>query len=239
MDFIIGCSGFHYKHWKGNFYPEKMPSTKWLQFYTTHFNTLELNVSFYRFPTPAMLQGWYDNTPPGFIFSVKAPRSITHFKKFLGTERMISDFYNLAGEGLKEKLGCVLFQLPPNFVYTPERLRRITQQLDLGYTNVLEFRHQSWWLPAVYKELAKKNIAFCGMSHPDFPAEVIGNTKVLYYRMHGDTQLYASDYSEAQLDDLYHTILGMQHLKQAFVYFNNDIHGFAVKNAAYLKVKNP
>jgi uncharacterized protein YecE (DUF72 family) len=237
MDFIIGCSGFHYKHWKGVFYPEKMPSTKWLEFYTRHFNTLELNVSFYRFPTAAMLQGWYDNTPAGFIFSVKAPRSITHFKKFLATERMISDFYNLAGAGLKEKLGCVLFQLPPNFLYTPERLERITSQLDLGYTNVLEFRHQSWWLPEVYEELAKKNITFCGMSHPDFPAEVIGNTGILYYRMHGDTQLYASDYSETQLDHLYRTILQMPFLKQAFVYFNNDINGYAVKNAAYLQAK--
>jgi uncharacterized protein YecE (DUF72 family) len=237
MDFIIGCSGFHYKHWKGVFYPEKMPSTKWLEFYTRHFNTLELNVSFYRFPTAAMLQGWYDNTPAGFIFSVKAPRSITHFKKFLGTERMVGDFYDLAGAGLKEKLGCVLFQLPPNFLYTPERLERITAQLDLGYTNVLEFRHKSWWLPEVYEELAKKNIAFCGMSHPDFPAEIIGNTAVLYYRMHGDTQLYASDYNESQLDQLYQTLLEMHHLKQAFVYFNNDINGFAVKNAAYLQDK--
>src|SRR5690606_8198057 len=106
---------------------------------------------------------------PGFKFSVKAPRIITHYKKFADSVAMLDDFYNIISDGLAEKLGCVLFQLPPTYVYTPERLDLILRSLDLSFHNVLEFRHLSWWHPDVYDALAKKGVSFCGMSKPGLP----------------------------------------------------------------------
>ena len=109
---LIGCSGFAYKEWKEVFYPQGLPQSRWFEFYTEHFNTLELNVTFYRFPTLKSLQAWYNKAPDGFVFSAKVPRWITHYRKFEETERMMGDFYGLLKDGLKEKTGCVLFQLP-------------------------------------------------------------------------------------------------------------------------------
>jgi len=232
--YIVGCSGFHYKHWKGDFYPEGLPTKKWFEFYFQHFKTLELNVTFYRFPKLSTLQRWYDQSPADFIFSVKVPRSITHFKKLNGTERMLSDFYKLAGEGLQEKLGSVLFQFPPNFSYTKEHTRRITDSIDQSFENVAEFRHSSWWNQDAIAELGENQIAFCGMSHPDFPDDIVGNTNHLYYRMHGREQLYASDYSPNELENIIDKIQTITRLKRAYIYFNNDVNGYATKNAQSL-----
>ena len=228
---FIGCSGFHYKHWKGIFYPEKLAQTKWFDFYCEHFNTLELNVTFYRFPQLPFLQTWYNKSTPSFRFAVKAPRAITHYKKFIDTERLISDFYNTIEEGLKEKLGTVLFQMPPQYNYTEERLERIISSLDKSFNNVLEFRHVSWWNAEVYKELSKKKISFCGMSHPLLPDDIITNSSVLYYRMHGVPNLYQSPYKIADLKKIIDEIESSGKIKKVFIYFNNDIDGSAVKNA--------
>lgn len=134
----IGCSGFYYKHWKEVFYPKGLPQNKWFTFYGDHFNTLELNVTFYRFPQLAFLQSWYDRSSSSFSFAVKTPRGITHYKKFKGAEKLIDDFYSTVAEGLKEKLGCILFQLPPRYNYTNERLQNIISSLDHSFNNVIE-----------------------------------------------------------------------------------------------------
>ena len=227
----IGCSGFHYKHWKGSFYPEELPQTKWFSYYCQFFNTVELNVTFYRFPRVPALQSWYKKSPEDFRFSVKAPRAITHFKKFNGTAEMIFDFYTIAKEGLQEKLGCVLFQLPPNVHYSSDRLQRIIDSLDNSFLNVLEFRHESWWNDDVYKKLSQRNISFSGMSHPTLPKDLIGNTPLLYYRLHGEGEIYASNYTEQQLSTLVDNVKENKIIEHAYVFFNNDIHTFAVHNA--------
>ncbi len=156
----IGCSGFHYKHWKEVFYPHGLAQNKWFTFYCEHFNTLELNVTFYRFPQLSFLEGWYNKSPADFSFAVKAPRGITHYKKFLNAEQLISDFYNTVSEGLKDKLGCILFQLPPRYNYTEERLQLIISSVNNSFNNIIEFRHESWWNAGVYNELAKNKITF-------------------------------------------------------------------------------
>jgi uncharacterized protein YecE (DUF72 family) len=231
VEWQIGCSGFHYKHWRGKFYPEKLAQNKWFNFYCEHFNTLELNVTFYRFPRLSFLETWYDKSPDKFEFAVKAPRVITHYKKFLDTERLIGDFYGTVSEGLKDKLGCILFQLPPRSSYTPERLQKIIVSLDTSFNNVLEFRHESWWNAEVYNELAKHKITFCGMSHPLLPNDIIENTSVLYYRMHGVPDLYRSPYKKSTLKKMIKEIEASGKTKKAFIYFNNDIDASAIKNA--------
>jgi uncharacterized protein YecE (DUF72 family) len=230
----IGCSGFHYKHWKGSFYPEGLAQKNWFEYYCQHFNSLELNVTFYRFPQLSFTQGWYNKSPQGFSFSVKAPRAITHYKKFTETEQLIEDFYDVISKGLKEKLGCVLFQMPPSYNYTEEKLEKIISSLDSSFNNVVEFRHISWWDDKIYRELATHNITFCGMSHPLLPDDVIKNTPVLYYRLHGVPQLYLSLYTSKELKKLADDIKASRKVKQAFIYFNNDIEASAIANAKQL-----
>jgi uncharacterized protein YecE (DUF72 family) len=237
IDWHIGCSGFHYKHWKGTFYPQDLAQSKWFDYYCQFFNTLELNVTFYRFPKLSSLENWRVKSPAGFRFAVKAPKAITHYKKFNGVTDLMSSFCNTTRDGLQEKLGCILFQLPPNFHYSEEHLQRIVDNLDTSFLNVVEFRHESWWIDDVFSELKKKNITFSGMSHPSLPKDIINNTSLFYYRMHGEGQLYASNYDNSQLQNLVDEIKSKKHVKEAYVYFNNDIHTYAVHNAlAMLKM---
>ena len=232
----IGCSGFSYKEWKEEFYPKGLAQSKWFHYYTEHFDTLELNVTFYRFPTLNSLKGWYDKAPEGFSFSSKVPRSITHFKKFEETERMVSDFYALLREGLKEKLACVLFQLPPTLIYSEAKLEKIISQIDPAFTNVIEFRHESWWRKDVQSILRKHNISFCGVSFPkiSFDDAVI-NTPTCYYRFHGVPKLFYSEYDEAFIEKIQQQIAQNKQVKTAFIYFNNTASLAALHNARYFQ----
>ncbi|QDA59527.1 DUF72 domain-containing protein [Hymenobacter jejuensis] len=232
---FIGCSGFHYRHWKETFYPKGLPQRKWFDYYSEHFKTLELNVTFYRFPQLSFLENWYQKSPSDFCFSVKAPRLITHYKQFNESRQLLADFYGTIAEGLQEKLGCILFQLPPKTTFTEERLQKIIDNLDPAYQNVLEFRHVSWWNEVVYNTFAQHKITFCGMSHPDLPTNIIHNTSVLYYRLHGVPQLYKSPYSEEELVRIADEINGAPDVQQAYIYFNNDIDASAIGNARQMQ----
>lgn len=234
MKWYIGCSGFHYKHWRGAFYPQDLPQKRWFEFYATQFATLELNVTFYRFPRLPVLRNWYDLAPDGFRFSVKAPKAITHFKQFHGTVDMLTDFYGTIREGLGDKLGPVLFQFPPRFRYEPERLARVLDQLDLGFDNVLEFRHPGWWCEEVFGALRQRGVAFCGMSHPDLPAEPVVTGPVVYYRFHGVPELYRSSYSDAELAAVAEKIKAEPGVEQVWCYFNNDAAVAAIPDAKKL-----
>lgn len=179
MKWWIGCSGFHYPDWKGLFYPLDLPKKNWFDYYCRHFNTLELNVTFYRFPQVKFLENWYEKSPADFCFAVKAPRLITHYKKFSDTQRLLVDFYGSVREGLKNKLGPVLFQLPRQIHYTDEWLQRILDGMDEDFTNVVEFRHNSWWIKKVFREMAKQDITFCSTSYPELPENAIINARDL------------------------------------------------------------
>lgn len=231
MKWHIGCSGFHYKHWRGSFYPDKLAMTKWFGYYTEHFRTLELNTTFYRFPRLPFLQKWYNDSPADFRFALKVPRAITHFKKFNDCQQMLSSFHATINEGLREKLGPVLYQLAPNYNFTEQKLEKILNAVDPTFNNVLEPRHPSWWNPDIYQRLAENNIAFCGMSHPDLPDEVIQNTPTVYYRFHGVPQLYASHYDMAALQKVVDQVKDNKSIREGWFYFNNDIGTSAVQNA--------
>lgn len=235
LQWHIGCSGFHYKEWKEVFYPKGLPQRLWLQHYCEHFNTLELNVTFYRFPQLSFLQNWYQKTPGNFSFAVKVPRLVTHYKKFEACEPLLIDFYETIKNGLQEKLAAVLFQLPAQLTFTPTLLQKIVQQLDPAFTNVVEFRHSSWWQPAVYEILAKHHICFCSISHPQLPNEVISNSDTIYYRFHGVPQLYYSAYDETFLQQVITAIKNAKQTQQAFVYFNNTAQTAAIQNARFVQ----
>lgn len=232
---FIGCAGFHYKSWKGHFYPEKLPQTRWFDHYAEHFNTLELNVTFYRFPRLPMLENWYNKAPDDFKISAKVPRAITHFKRFNDTHRMMSDVYGTLRDGLKEKLGCVLFQLTPLLKYSEETLDKILNHIDPTFTNMLEPRHESWWNQHVYNKLAAHGVTFCGHSYPELPDEVIVNSNVAYYRFHGVPHLYHSPYTKAQLKRVANALLAHEHVDTFYIYFNNTDSGHAIANAQLLQ----
>ena len=232
---FIGCSGFAYKEWKEVFYPQGLPQSKWFDYYTQHFNTLELNVTFYRFPTLKSLQAWYDKAPDGFVFSAKVPRWITHYRRFEETERMLGDFYGLLKDGLKEKMGVVLFQLPGQFAYSTEKLHKIIAQLDYSFTNVIEFRNEGWWRKDVMQLLKKNNIGFCGVSFPKLPEDAVINTTMPYYRFHGVPRLFYSQYSKAFVKKIYEQLVTKKSAKTIYVYFNNTATQAAINNARYLQ----
>ncbi|MCC2547610.1 DUF72 domain-containing protein [Hymenobacter sp. BT175] len=233
----IGCSGFSFRDWKGVFYPEGLPPRKWFAYYCTQFNTLELNVTFYRMPELKAFETWYEQSPADFRFAVKAPRAVTHYKKF-GPEAgpILADFYGTVQEGLKEKVGPVLFQLPPKAAYTDELMARLLDHLNPDFTNVLEFRHPSWWDGDVFRELARHNVSFVGPSHPlPLPDEVVANTPLVYYRLHGVPVLYTSNYSDAFLERISQEIEAAPNLRDVFVFFNNGIGGAGVADARQLQ----
>jgi uncharacterized protein YecE (DUF72 family) len=232
----IGCSGFHYKEWKEAFYPKGLAQKKWFDYYAQHFNTLELNVTFYRFPTVAMLQNWRDKAPEGFSFSAKAPRAITHFKKFEETGIMLNDFYQTLKDGLGEKLSCVLFQLPPQFSFAEEKLQKIISQIDTTFNNVIEFRNESWWRKDVQEILKEKKISFCGVSFPKISFDdAVVNTSLCYYRFHGVPKLFYSEYDESFIERIFDQIKNNKTVKQAFIYFNNTASLAALHNAKFFQ----
>ena len=231
IKFRTGCSGYYNRHWKTIFYPEKLPQQQWFNFYAGQLNTVELNTTFYRFPTAEKLNEWYKKSPAEFLFSVKAPRLITHLKKFNDCQQQVNEFYLACKDGLIEKLGCVLFQLPPSVHYSKEKLEQIISSLQSEFRNVIEFRHESWWRKDVYKTLAESHITFCSVSHPSMPEEIVVNTSTAYVRLHGVPRMFYSGYSENELKAMYDTLMKKKGLKECFVYFNNTAGDEGINNA--------
>lgn len=228
----IGCSGFSYKEWKDRFYPKGLAANKWFEYYCTHFNAVELNVTFYRFPQVSMLQGWYRRAPEDFLFAVKAPRNITHYKKFKDAHEEVADFYKVVQFGLKEKLGAILFQTPPSFAYSEAALSSIISHLNPRFANVVEFRNSSWWQPEIWEQLLANNIVVSGTSYPGLPDTLPERQPVGYFRLHGVPHLYHSPYEEAYI----RKIAGaLSNSEKAFVFFDNTASGAAINNAQYLQ----
>jgi uncharacterized protein YecE (DUF72 family) len=227
----IGCSSYYNSRWKGVFYPEEMPSKQWFYFYCQYFNTYEINATFYKAPTIRTLTTWYNKAPEVFTYAVKAPKQITHIKKFVDCKEDITQFYDICREGLKDKLGLILFQLPPSFSYTEERLDLILSSLNPDFRNVVEFRNESWWHDDVYASLAKNNITFCTVNYPKLPTKVVDTTQTGYVRLHGNPQLFYSEYSEDELRMLYSDIVSQDNFNEVYVYFNNTASSAAIINA--------
>ena len=234
MKIHIGCSGYNYKEWRGPFYPQKLAQRRWLEHYASVFDTVEINNTFYRFPREQMLEKWTATVAKDFQFTLKGHRFITHRKKLNEATRPVKDFEALA-KILKKNLGCILWQLPPNLHRNDEKLEEFCQILDPAFKNVLEFRHNSWYTPEVYEILRKNNIIFSAISSPDFPDELVTTHKTGYLRFHGTGKdWYDYLYSKDELKEWKEKILKTD-LEEIYIYFNNDIHAHAPKNAAQLK----
>lgn len=173
---------------------------------------------------------WYRKSPDGFKYSIKAPKLITHTKKFIECEKELIEFYAACETGLKDKLACVLFQLPPSFQYSPERLELITASVDIRFSNAIEFRHASWWTEAVFQALRQHKMIFCSVNYPGLPTDIIATMPTVYLRLHGNPRLFYSEYSDAYLQRVMHH-LDTLNLNNAFVYFNNTASPAGIVNA--------
>jgi len=241
MSVYVGTSGWIYSHWKGKFYPEKLKRQKELEFYSQHFNTVELNASFYRLPLEKTFSNWYLRTPKDFIFSVKVSRFITHVKRFKEVQDSWSLFLRRA-LNLKEKLGPLLFQLPPSFHNNQENFLRIKNFLKQAKEKQLkfaiEFRHSSWFDVRVYRLLKNYKVAWVISDSSYWPKEEKITADFGYVRFHGPSNLFASRYSLAEMKRWGQKIknwIRRENLKNFFVYFNNDSNAYAVENAFELK----
>jgi uncharacterized protein YecE (DUF72 family) len=238
---FVGTSGYNYPHWSdGVFYPRGLPERKWLEYYMSFFNTVELNVSFYRLPKKSVFEGWRKRTPENFRFVVKGSRFITHIKKLKDCEEPLKIFFNNV-EGLKKKLGAVLWQLPPNLHANREKLEAFCKiihglRVSGSTRHSFEFRHSSWFCEEIYAILRKYGFSLCIAHSKDWPCEELATSDFIYFRFHGGEILYGSNYSEEELREWASKAKHwMEKRKDIYAYFNNDAHGFAVKNALRFK----
>lgn len=232
----IGTSGWHYKHWRGLFYPPELKPTDWFDFYANHFDTVEINNTFYRLPLNSTFESWCEKSPRDFLFAVKASRFITHMKKLKEPEASSLKFFDGA-ERLGEKLGPILFQLPPRWRLDVERLSNFLAAMPQGHRYVIEIRDESWMVKEVYDTLSRHNTAFCihDLARMQTPLEITAD--FTYIRFHGPgAAKYAGSYSNEQLYDWAARIKDWRKkLTAVYVYFNNDIGGHAIWNALKLK----
>ena len=235
LGYYIGTSGWHYDHWQDRFYPKKLTKTKWLEFYASHFITVELNNSFYRLPSEDAFTTWHDSSPANFTFAVKVSRFITHIKRLRNSEEAVDKFVSRA-KILGEKLGPLLYQLPPNMHRNDEVLESFLSTLPQGMKHVFEFRHQSWLEDKVFEILHKYNTGFCVFDMPSVSCPLVATTDFAYVRFHGSTGLYWSCYSDEELADWAKRLTNLaRNLKAIYIYFNNDAEAFAVRNAITLR----
>jgi len=237
MQTHIGCSGFYYGGWKGIFYPKELPKNKWLPYYANHFDTVEINNSFYKIPKEATFQKWYDATPPDFKFALKGNRYMTHIKKLKIDEQFrerLFLFQNLA-LGLKEKLGCILWQFPGSIVKNLIKLEKFCSSLNKDIPHVIEFRHISWFEEPVFETLSAHRIGFCMISAPDnLPETVKVTSQIAYVRFHGKYAWYNYNYSHEELEEWKYKLANLK-ADQLYIYFNNDYSGYAIQNSKALK----
>jgi uncharacterized protein YecE (DUF72 family) len=238
-DLYIGTSGWSYKHWHGIFYPENLKPDKYLEFYTTRFGCVELNSCFYHLPLEKTVAGWMNRTTDSFKFCPKLSRFITHQMKLYDIDEALSRFFAVF-EGMKEKLGPILVQLPPGLSFDEPRIVYFLELLKQQYNQyrfAFEIRNKTWINDRFFDLLSHYGAAFViadsGGRYPYYEAVT---TNFVYLRLHGREQLYASDYSEDDLKYYAEMITGwLNGNKIVWVFFNNDYHGYAVKNADMLR----
>ncbi len=233
----IGCSGWNYQHWRnGVFYPPRLPPRRWLEFYAQHFDTVEINSTFYRLPRESAVASWALETPAGFLFAVKMSRYVTHLKRLRDLPPSLDLFYSrIRPLADSPKLGPVLWQFPGNFHRDDERLAQALGVLPLGQ-HCFEFRHESWFVEDVYELLRRAGVALVIGDTPERPFQTHELTADwTFLRFHHGTRGRLSNYSERELEEWAQRIERWATRVDVYAYFNNDRNGYAVRNGLWLK----
>jgi uncharacterized protein YecE (DUF72 family) len=231
----IGCSGWMYDSWRGRLYPEREPKRRWLELYAQHFDTVEVNSTFYRLARREAVANWVRQTPPDFEFVVKASRYLTHIKRLAAIEDGIKRLYEPLQPLIDaERLGPVLWQLPENFHRDDARLHGWLKALPSG-RHTIEFRHPSWFAPAVLKALREYAVALTIGDHPQRPFQAYTATASWrFIRFHHGSRGRRGNYSAAELETWTRRIAQWRRTHAVYAYFNNDWEGFAPANALSL-----
>jgi len=232
----VGCSGWVYPHWRERIYPQGLPQRRWLAHYAEHFDTVEINSTFYRLASPAAAEGWVEQTPEGFIFAVKASRYLTHIKRLTMLEDGIKRFYErLEALTRTDKFGPVLWQLPENFHRDDERLEGALEALPSG-RHAFEFRHASWFAKEVYGLLRDHDVALVIGDDPSRPFQTLERpADWTYIRFHRGNRGRGGNYSHSELESWARRMAQWRRQTEIYAYFNNDWEGYALNNARLLK----
>jgi uncharacterized protein YecE (DUF72 family) len=238
---FIGTSGWNYRDWAdGVFYPAHLKPGRWLEFYASHFGTVEVNSTFYRLPERRVFEGWRRRTPDGFTFAVKASRFITHMKKLAQPHVHVARLLRHAS-GLGSKLGVVLIQLPPSWKFNAGRIEALggylaRQSVVPKVRVALEVRHESWLREECFEVLRRHNMALVLDDWPGLNVRRPVTADFVFVRRHGPESVYASSYPDSALRaDARRIRAWLREGRDVHVYFNNDVSGHAVRNAATLK----
>lgn len=231
----IGTSGWNYDGWKGNFYPEKLSGERMLEAYAEKFDTVEVNGTFYSLPKPETIENWSAKVPDDFVFSVKASRFITHMKKLKDPKEPLDKLYRVI-QAFGEKLGPVLFQLPPNWGVDTGRLTNFLDTLSRDFRYTFEFRDESWHCEAVYRLLEEHEAAFCFYDYETKQAPRRQTADFTYMRLHGpEEQAYKGSYRDGVLDKYAQDCLNSRKSgRSVFCYFDNDEKACAPHDAKRL-----
>jgi uncharacterized protein YecE (DUF72 family) len=231
----IGTSGWRYDEWRGEFYPDVWPKSRWFEYYAQKFPCVEVNATFYRFFKDTTYQKWYDKAPEHFRYVLKAPRFITHRKYLKDVEKEIESFWKSVMI-LKEKFGLILLQLAPGMPYELERLRKALLTFGDPKRVAVEFRHIRWITDEVQDLLKETGAIFCNSDSPKFKLTERVTSDTGYIRLHGRMQWYNYEYPKEELKEIAETAkrMGTQNAKDIYIFFNNDVGGFAPKNAQTL-----
>ena len=233
MTVRIGTSGWHYRHWRGPFYPEKLPFSKMLSFYASQFDSVELNNTFYRLPPASAVAEWRRSTPKDFCFAAKGSRFITHMKKLRDPEPALKRYFERIRR-LGTKLGPILFQLPPNWPLALGRLADFLDALPPKRRYAFEFRNDTWSVKSVYDLLRKHNAAYCLFELAGYRSPLEITADFTYVRLHGPGGKYQGRYDDRALRQWANRIRRWR-LQSAYVYFDNDQAGYAPQNARRLR----
>jgi uncharacterized protein YecE (DUF72 family) len=233
----IGCSGWMYESWRGRLYPEREPKRRWLELYAEHFDTVEINSTFYRLARREAVAGWVQKTPPGFLFAVKASRYLTHIKRLVDVTEGIKRFYEPLEPMLEAgRIGPVLWQLPENFHRDDARLHGWLEALPPGM-HTIEFRHASWFDAEVLEALREARVALTIGDHPGRPFQSYEATASWrFVRFHYGARGRAGNYSRTELGEWAMRLAGWRReTPEMYIYFNNDWNSYAPANARVLR----
>ena len=232
----IGCSGWNYGHWRERVYPKGLPPRRWLEHYATLFDTVEVNATFYRLPTRSAVANWVEQTPPGFVFTIKGSRYLTHIKRLTDLGPGLERFYErIEPLVLSPKLGPLLWQLPERFHRDDDRLASALAALPPG-RHCFEFRHASWFVPEVEALLREHGAALVIGDSPNRPFQTHELTAGwTFIRFHYGSRGRNGNYSERELGEWARRIDAWRHEIDVYAYFNNDWNGYAVANGISLK----
>ena len=229
MNIWIGTSGFQYAEWKGIFYPEDLAAAKMLPYYAERLNTTEINYTFHRIPAPKTIENWNNQTPENFRFALKAPQKITHWSKLRDCSDTMRYFHDVAS-GLGEKLGPVLFQLPPNFQNDTFVLADFVNCIPSGVRAAFEFRHQSWFTDEVWDIFKSRNVALCIAETEDFATPQVSTADYGYLRLRRE------DYTSPDVERWTEFVKGRAaDWKDTFIYFKHEEAGIGPKLAKEMK----